>query len=268
MKPYAALWGSVSALAGAVLAVYAFVPASWRTRVFLVVFAVWGLWILVVLVLPHVRKRYRLYRDRSRILYSGAYSSGPRDSSGEIDPQVESVLVRQVNYRISAYLRSVYPDAKWEWKTGSPARLIVCGGVGRIQLHGVPDYNYAEVTLDPKGSIRCDLLRLDPLFPTGHAEEAECADGKDTEPVNPRLWFEQQGRAVLESVIPDLISRGYTSLTMNEDGSIEVEDEQDGKAAQAFSSFPKRVYWKELIRVLESAGYAAAVDGDAITMTW
>lgn len=265
MKPYKALWGSVSVLVGAVLAVYAFVPKSWQTWVFLVVFAVWVIWILSVLVLPRVRKQYRLYRDWNRRLSGNAHL---RTCSEGIEPQVETVLVRQVNYRISAYLRSVYPDAKWEWKTASPARLILHGGVGRIRLYGVPDYNYAEVTLDPQGGIQCALIRLDP-FPAGNrAEEAEHTDSAGDEPLNPQVWFEQQGRKVLESVIPDLISRGYTSLTMNEDGSIEVEDEQDGKATQAFSSFPRRVHWTELVRVLEGAGYAAAVDGDAITMTW
>ena len=77
-----------------------------------------------------------------------------------------------------------------------------------------------------------------------------------------------QGRQVLERTLPDLISRGYSSLTINEDGTIEVQDEQGGRAIQRFSGFPKRDGWPELVRVLEGEGYAASEDGHGITMTW
>lgn len=175
------------------------------------------------------------------------------------------MLVRHVNCRISAYLRAAFPDARWEWETPSPARLILRGGVGRIKLHGVPDYNYAEVTISPTGSIRCALVRLDP-FPAGEASEEE-APAPD-EQFNPQVWFEVQGRDVLERLIADLKSRGHNSLSMNEDGTIVVEDEDNGKPFPAFSTFPRKVHWDQTVKVLEREGYAASVDGDAITVYW
>ena len=160
---------------------------------------------------------------------------------------------------------AAYPDASWEWETKDPARLIVRGGKGRLLLHGVPDYNYAEVDLRPNGRMECSLLRVVPV-PSEHdlKEEAPRAD----EQFNPQVWFEIQGRQVLEELIADLDSRGHNSLIMNEDGSVTVEGEFDDKAVPAFTSFPSKVHWPQTVRVLESEGYAADVDGEAIRVTW
>ena len=237
MKPHEMLWSSVSILTGAVLAVFALAPEAWREDLCLLAFAVWGIWLL--LALSRRGGRHRPFRRRRNVPRSqGARGTAP---CGTTETYMEELLIRHVNCRISAYLHTAYPEAKWEWATDSPGKLI---------LHG---------------SIRCNLLRLDPFpkeAPGNAQEEAE------SEPLSPRVWFELQGRQVLERTLPDLISRGYSSLTINEDGTIEVKDEQGGRALQRFSGFPKRDRWPELVRVLEGEGYAASEDGNGITMTW
>ena len=260
VKVYERLWCSVSALVGAVLAAFSLVPESWRGRILLLVFAVWGLWAFTSILLPRI-----VWRVARRHYFAG-HNLPRRRAAGRCrtDSRTEEALVRHVNYRISAYIQSAYPEASWEWVAKDPARLIVRGGKGRILLHGVPDYNYAEVDLRPNGHMECSLLRVVP-FPTGSDEQE--AVPKADEQFNPQVWFEVQGRQVLEDLVADLGSRGHNSLVMNEDGSITVEGEYDGKAIPAFTSFPSKVHWPQTVRVLEGAGYAADVDGDGIRIT-
>ena len=210
MKEYERLWCSVSVLVGAVLAVFAFVPGAWRTGILLLVFAVWGIWVFMIILRPRIawRRAQRNFLGRRR-------STG----DGQARFRAEETMVKHVNYRISARLHSAYPDASWEWETKDPARLIVRGGKGRLLLHGVPDYNYAEVDLRPNGRMECSLLRVVPV-PSEH------------------------------------------------DGSVTVEGEFDDKAVPSFTSFPSKVHWPQTVRVLESEGYAADVDGEAIRVTW
>lgn len=261
VKVHERLWCSVSVLVGAVLAVFSFVPRFWRTGILLAVFAIWGLWVFKVALLPRIVWRLGLWDS-----FRGRKPSRRRDcNSSQREHQAEDTLVKHVNYRISTYLHSAFPDASWEWVTKDPASLITHGGQGRILLHGVPDYNYAEVDLRRSGRIECRLVRVDP-FPSGAIEQKE-ARPKEDEQFNPQVWFELQGRQVLEDLVADLDSRGHHSLTMNEDGSITVEDDVGGKAFPAFSSFPRKVHWPQMVRVLEGAGYAADVDGDGIRIT-
>ena len=256
MKLHERLWCSISFLVGAVLAVMALVFEPWRTRLLAVVFAVWCIWLAATLLHPHLPGR------KSRA-YAGRRNRASADRSG---PQMEDVLVRHVNYRISAYLHATFPEAKWEWETQAPARLMLHGGKGLIRVQGVPGYNYAQVQLDPSGTIQCSLVRIDP-FPT-QTEREESQQPAQGEIVDPQVWFEFQGRKVLEQVVADLSSRGHSSLTMNEDGTITVEGEEGEETVASFQSFPQRVYWPQMLRTLERAGYAAGEDGDAITVTW
>ena len=54
------------------------------------------------------------------------------------------LLLCHVNYRVSDYLKRAYPDARWEWMMPDPVLFIVQGGIGRIRVYGVPDYEYLD----------------------------------------------------------------------------------------------------------------------------
>ena len=54
MKNDKALWGSISILVGAVIAILALVRGSLQTWLLLGVFSIWGLWIVAILLLPYI----------------------------------------------------------------------------------------------------------------------------------------------------------------------------------------------------------------------
>ena len=90
------------------------------------------------------------------------------------------------------------------------------------------------------------------------------------QPVNPRIWFETRGRAVLEALVTDLNSRGHSSLTAQENGEIFVQTKENETepAKEAFLDFPEKVYWPQLVKVLESEGYAADARDADILVSW
>lgn len=102
MKVYERLWCSVSVLVGAVLAVFAFVPGAWRTGILLLVFAVWGIWVFMIILRPRIawRRAQRNFLGRRR-------STG----DGQARFRAEETMVKHVNYRISARLHSAYSNA-------------------------------------------------------------------------------------------------------------------------------------------------------------
>ena len=48
-------------------------------------------------------------------------------------------------------------------RLADPARFIAYGGTGRIRVYGIQDYDYADVTLDRQGGLRCSLVKVAPL---------------------------------------------------------------------------------------------------------
>ncbi len=153
--------------------------------------------------------------------------------------QLADALLCHVNYRITAMLHAAYPNARW--------------------------VDYADVTLDQKANLDCSLVKLSPLV-----AGASDTQPPNRQPVNPRVWFETRGRAVLEALVTDLNSRGHSSLTVQENGEVFVQTKENEAepAKETFLDFPEKVYWPQLVKVLEEEGYAADARDADILVSW
>lgn len=262
--PYSKILGSLSLLIGAVIAVLALARGTWQLWLLLAVFAVWGLWLLLTILLP-----YAAAKRQRRAVYRQEVQNEPAPASGgtPAENDMGQILLRHVNYRISGYLKSVYPKARWNWCENQPERLILEGGTGRIRIYGVPDFDYADVQLDAQANLQCSLVKIVPLAQADTAAGEAGQLPPNGQPVDPRIWYEVQGRKVLEGLISDLNSRGHSGLEIGGDGSIHIEDAEED-ASVSLPSFPEKVYWPQLVKVLEGEGYAAEVKEDAVAVTW
>ena len=59
MKSDKALWGSISILVGAVIAILALIRGVWQTWLLIGVFTLWGLWVVAVLLRPYMQQAKR-----------------------------------------------------------------------------------------------------------------------------------------------------------------------------------------------------------------
>lgn len=270
------LWSSVSVLIVAVLAIMAFIRGHAQTWLLAVSFGAWTVYAAVVFLIPFIKAQvyhFKAKRIRRQCEKQSKKTSGftiPEESDA-----VSHVLLRHVNYRISAYLQSAYPDATWEWREDFPERIAAGGGTGRIQLFGVPDFNYADVTCDQNAAIRCSLLKITPLSQIGGSDEMNQPEsgGEETptqkpNPIDPQVWYEMQGRKVLETIITDLASRGHSGLTIRENGEIVIKQADREIVKPAFESVPEKMYWSRLTKVFEREGLAANITADGIALSW
>jgi hypothetical protein len=269
MNQYKTLWGSISILLGAVIAILALVHGSWQVWLLLGVFTIWSLWVVGIMLLPYMKqaKRRKLRRQQEELQQAQGIMANTFQIP-EINDPVDQILLRHVNHRISAYLRAAYPDTKWEWCEKEPEKLVAHGGTGRIRVFGIPDFNYADVKLDQQAHINCAMVKIVPLaqMQNGTMDRSELPPNQ--QPVDPQIWYEVQGRQVLENLIADLHSRGHSNLTLKEDGNICIRQEDQEVSKDSFKSFPARVYWPRLVQVFEKEGLAASVTASGIEVSW
>lgn len=57
------LSGSITILIGAVIAIMALVRGPWQVWLLLGVFTLWGLWVVLILLLPYMQTRYPVFRS-------------------------------------------------------------------------------------------------------------------------------------------------------------------------------------------------------------
>lgn len=257
------LWGSISILIGAVIAVLALVRGKWQLPLLISCFALWGLWLIFALLLPAWRSIQSLRRREKR-------AERERQAMADAnlpDDALAQKLLRHVNFRISSHLKSAYPNARWEWTIEMPALFAVQGGTARIRVYGVPDYDFADVTLNKMEDLSCSLVKVVRLH---GQEQPNDTPAPNQQPVDPQVWYELQGRKVLENLVADLNSRGHSKLYLKEDGSICIKPEggDEELVQESFNSFPEKVYWPRLKDVLEQAGLAATVQDTCIQVAW
>ena len=263
MKQRSSLWGSISVLIGVVIAILALVRGPWLMPLLITVFALWGLWVILTQLVPLRRAeaaRRWDEKETQRVQEELTAANVP-------DTGVAQTLLCHVNHRISAQLKSAYPDARREWSVKNPALLAVQGGIGRIRVYGVPDFDFADVELDQRANLACALVRA---VPSQQANVGEPQLGPSQQPVNPQVWYEVQGRKTLETLINDLASRGHSRLTLKEDGSICIKPVEGGadQVQSTFASFPPKVYWPQLVKVLEQEGLTAKEQDDCVAVSW
>lgn len=255
MKQKISLGSSITVLIGAAIVILSLLRGPAQTVLLLVIFALWGLWVVLTLLRPTWRAN-RAYHSREE--------REAREESALSNRNVAGLLLCHVNCRVSDYLKSAYPNVRWEWTMNDPVLFIARGGTGRIRLYGVPEYEYADVTLDQKGSLSCSLVKIVPVQDSGQG-----ATSGQPSP-DPSVWYELEGRDVLDMLIADLRSRGHSSLMLNEDGSISFQPEAGSSqtAKRSFSSFPAKVYWPRLVDTLAQEGLTADVQDGHILVSW
>ena len=257
---------SLSFLIVALLATTAFVREPWKIRAYLCAFSIFGIWILAVWLYRskrHARFKPVIARHFRAVKVKVTRTPDTGGSSPEL------VLLRHVNYRISAYLQSAYPGVTWEWCNKTPEKIAAGGGTGRIRLSGVPDFNYAEITLDTQARISCELLRIVPLSAAQVSGASTTLKApQPPQPVDPAVWYDIQGRGLLKTLVADLNSRGYSRLTIKENGDICV-DEADGEAVKdRFNNLPGKPFWPGIVKVFENSGLTASASDKGILVSW
>ncbi len=271
MKSDKKLWSSVSILIGAVILILSLLRGIWQTSFLVITFVVWGAWVAAWLTAPY-RKRasHKRRRDQSLAeLYAGADAPIDRvrgDGSGVNSPS--QILMRHVNLRITAYIHTLYPEATWQWCEKKPEKLVLNGGIGRIRVYGVDDYDHADVNLDKNGGLHCSMIKVVPIPNPGDNDSADNHVPPNQQPVDPQIWYETSGRQVLEEVIADLNSRGHTKLTLTEDGNVIIIQDKKDITVEQLSAFPKKVYWPRLLKVLQGEGLAAETVAKGILVSW
>ena len=163
MKSEKSLWSSVSILIGAVIAVLAFVRGGAQIWLLLGIFALWGAWVVGFLLMPMIKRAKKNQKRKAKL--KSLYREGHGTSRQNNLPPAEGeggiqLLMCHVNLRITGYIRSIYQNATWEWCEKNPEMLILNGGIGRIRVYGVDEYDHADVKLDKMGNISCSMVSL------------------------------------------------------------------------------------------------------------
>jgi len=246
---------SATILLVAVIAIVAFVRGNMQLWLLIGAFGIYGFVIAV-----HFLRKNKTQRIPKKW----------RHLAESIKPvTAKQMLIRHINNRITTYVKSVFPEATWEWACDNVEQLVLEGGSGRISLFGAPNFNYVDITFDQMARIDCEMLNVVPLSAlTGNGQPTTAAASTSAQSIDAESWFTVQGKEVLANCIADLNSRGHSKLYIKESGEICVSQSGAETVADTLKDFPGRDCWQNVVKVFENAGISAAITENAISVSW
>ena len=117
-----------------------------------------------------------------------------------------------------------------------------------------------------RSAVTCSKSSLCPK--QGQSRKIRPTSHPTSTPIDPRIWYENNGRTVMETLIADLNSRGHSKLTLKENGDICIQQGEELVPQEHLSNFPAKVYWPRLVEVFESNGLAAETTAQGIQVSW
>ena len=259
MKSDNAIWNGTSIFVGIIVAIAAFVRGA-LLPLLLVACSIWELYVLHHLrsSLPAVPKKKAKAPRRTKFVVPDIE-----------DEPLSDILLLHVNQRVTAALRTADSNITWEWATKDPLAIVKEGGRCLIRVHGLDGFESAEVVLDKQAHLRCELINTVPLRPNPTADTPEKPRiPAETPPLpDPRIWYETEGRATLEGIVADLSSRGHHSMTVQEDGHIQLTDGSTSVLPE-LHGFPPVGCWEKLKQVFAGDGLAAEEISGKLVLSW
>lgn len=155
MRRFQKLRSSATLLIIAILAVMCFTRGTLQVVLYGISFAVWSVYAIKTFVMPAIER----YRYRCEVK-QGMCDREKKLANTLENSKLSHLLLCHVNHRITGHIKSIYPDATWKWTVSNPIGIMTNSGIGRIELFGVKDYNFADITFDNDANIEFSLLKV------------------------------------------------------------------------------------------------------------
>lgn len=179
------------------------------------------------------------------------------------DPDLETILLRQISYQITDTLQSAFPEATWEF--AEPLRLshLLDGDAIRLSTRNTGNHNFAEVSMDEYGNLHLQMLTVSALKRRGDKSASP-----DTPKVDPASWYSLIGKPFLVEMIGNLQAKGHQKLFIGEQGDVYILNGKEPEVKGKLEHFPPKAYWPALLQVFADDELEAAETENAVEITW
>ena len=264
MKKENAFRRTLSVLIVALLLVATFYRGEHQILTYAVAFAVAGIAYLWMMK-DSIRLWHQALRAMRTQRTSGKRLAMPSEQAEECTADSTlNILIQHINCRITAYLRSVYPDVKWAWESENKEAVAMAGAIGTLRVFNVPEFDHALVQFDSLQRLECKLMSMVPLSQS----QGVSSPLPQEQPIDLEVWYSMKGKALMQGIIADLNGRGYESFVISDTGAVNIMQGTSSVVHTQIKSLPVRRHWNALIPLFERDGITARIEEHGLALSW
>jgi len=234
--------------------------------------------VLAAIVLWAAFNLFAYSAKKGSIAFSKQKSANRNDESLNDDfterALYEKALKLHFESRINDQLKSLYPEANWQWVSNTdPVKFALGGEFGRIKVFNIPQCDYIEIFQRKFGELTLNEIRV---FPLGQIGAKTTAEEKEADLLIPEKkfsvvdWLRGVSGDELMVVVRELNSQGLNKMFVDESGAISIvrSGEKLESYCIALPDFPPEENWKELLETIKGEGLVGSFDKGGFCVEW
>ena len=132
-----------------------------------------------------------------------------------------------------------------------------------IPVQQAGEYCHISIALSEMGEIHMNLFSL-----VNFESIQGTKNLMENEEQNIEQWFTQKGQQLLTELITNMNSRGYSKLSINENGDVTVKENGRNVRKDHFHEIPPKESWARLRELMMDEDVQVKVSGRQLTFAW
>ena len=184
----------------------------------------------------------------------------------DLEPDFKKLYTQQVQQRVQERLRSKFPGATVDLCDAEILRILTTGKMAYAPIRKADGYSHLGVSIGRNGELQMNLFSLVSLENI-HQEPVTLSVVADSDK-EVKDWYTQKGQQLLTELITQMHGRGYSKLSIKENGDVMVEENGRSVLKDRFSEIPPKAQWKALKELMEEDDVQVQVSGRRLTLAW
>lgn len=182
----------------------------------------------------------------------------------DLEPDYKNLFSQQLQLRVQEKLCTKFPGAVVELCEKEVERLATLGRAVYVPVRKADGFCHIGISLKGNGELQMNLFSLVDLD-TVHTANSFVQEVPEQDVGQ---WFTQKGQQLLMELITNMNSRGYTELSISENGDVTVKENGRSVLKDHFQEIPAKKNWAQLKELMASEDVQVKVSGRKLTLAW
>ena len=184
----------------------------------------------------------------------------------DVGPDYKKLFVQQTYYRIQEKMRTKFPNVSVEISESELYKIACEGKTIYAAIDQAEHYTHLSVALAKNGDLIMNLfslVNLDMIHQT--TDQIQQVIEEDTQV---EQWFERKGQQLLTELLTNMNARGYSKISINEEGDVMVREDGRNCVKDYFKEIPPKKDWQKLKELMSKDGVNVQVSARYLKFAW
>lgn len=182
----------------------------------------------------------------------------------DLEPNYKKLFAQQIQLCVQEKLRKKFPDATVELGEKDLERLATFGKADCVPIKKADRYCHMSIELMCSGEIQMNLFALVSL----ENAQVQTQSMPEENKVDVEQWYTQKGQQLLTELITNMNTRGYTELSISENGDVTVVENGRNVIKDRFQEIPPKKDWRKLKKLMLEEDIEVQVSGKQLSFAW